>query len=175
MPPPHEIVVADDGSTDDIEGVVASFGDAVRLLRLPHGGEASAKNAAARAATGDFVVILDADDVFLPGRLAALRDLALAQPELDILTTDAHLEVAGAYVGRCYTPTHRFADEGQSVEILRRNFIFGLAAIRRTSCSKSACSTSRSATPPTGSAGSASSSPAHASASFRAARRVQAE
>lgn len=131
-PPPLEIVVADDGSSDDIEGAVAPFGDAVRLLRLPHGGEASAKNAAALAATGDFVVILDADDVFLPGRLAALRDLARARPELDVLTTDAYLEVSGAYVGRCYTPTHRFATEGQSIEILRRNFIFGLAAIRRT-------------------------------------------
>lgn len=131
-PPPLEVVVADDGSTDDIEGALAPFGDAVRLLRLPHRGEAAAKNAAVRAAHGDFVVILDADDVFLPGRLAALARLAAARPDLDLLTTDAYLEVDGTFIGRCYTPTHTFAAEDQRVEILRRNFVFGLAAIRRS-------------------------------------------
>jgi glycosyltransferase involved in cell wall biosynthesis len=129
--PPHEIIVCDDGSTDDLAAALAPYRDRIRLLQKEHGGEASAKNAAASAATGDFVVILDADDVFLPTRLEALAELAAARPDLDILTTDAFLTVDGRRVRRCYDGGWTFAVEDQRREILRRNFIFGLAAVRR--------------------------------------------
>ena len=101
------------------------------LLRKENGGEASAKNAASRAASGDFVVILDADDVFLPERLEALGELARARPDLDILTTDATLEVDGKVVRRCYTDEFRFEVADQRRGILEQNFVFGLAAARR--------------------------------------------
>ena len=130
-PPPLEVVVCDDGSTDDIDAAVAPYRDRIAFLRQENRGEASAKNAAARAASGDFVVILDADDVFLPGRLAALSELAVARPELDILTTDALLEVDGVVVRRCYSDSFRFVDDDQRAGILRENFIFGHAAVRR--------------------------------------------
>jgi hypothetical protein len=127
-----EIIVCDDGSDDDLGAALAPYRDVIALLRKPHGGEASAKNAAARAATADFVAILDADDAFAPTRLERLAALAQDRPELDILTTDAWLEVDGRAVRRCYTPDWPFAFEHQREEILRRNFVFGLAAVRRT-------------------------------------------
>jgi glycosyltransferase involved in cell wall biosynthesis len=131
-PAPHEVVVCDDGSTDDLAGAVARFGDRVVVVRQENRGEAGAKNTAARHATGEFVVILDADDYFLPGRLAALGELAAARPDLDILTTDAYLEVNGDRAGTSYGPDHRFATDDQRRAILDRNFVFGLAAIRRS-------------------------------------------
>ncbi len=129
--PPHEIVVCDDGSTDDLEAALAPFLSRIVLLRQANGGEASAKNAAARAATGDFVAILDADDVYLPGRLEALGALASVRPDLDLLTTDAYLEVDGRVVRRVYDADWTFEVDDQRREILRRNFVFGLAAVRR--------------------------------------------
>jgi hypothetical protein len=129
--PPVEVVVCDDGSTDDIDAAVLPYRGEIVLLRQPNRGEASAKNAASRASSGDFVVILDADDVFLPGRLEALADLTLARPELDILTTDAYLELDGVVVQRCYTDAFRFAYDDQRRAILEQNFIFGHAAVRR--------------------------------------------
>jgi glycosyltransferase involved in cell wall biosynthesis len=129
--PPLEIIVCDDGSTDDLDGALEPYGDRIRLLTKERGGEGSAKNAAAAAACGDFVVILDADDVFFPARLEALGELAAARPDLDILTTDAYLTVDGRVVRRCYDGSWTFAVEDQRREILRRNFIFGLAAVRR--------------------------------------------
>ncbi len=131
QPPPVEVVVADDGSTDDIEGALASFGDRVLLLRGAHRGEGAAKNRAFAAASGDFVVLLDADDVYLPGRIEALGSLASARPDLDLLTTDANLEYAGRVIGRCYHAGNRFAIDEQRSAIIARNFVFGLAAIRR--------------------------------------------
>ena len=130
-PPPFELVVCDDGSTDETELAVSVHAGSVIFLRQENRGEASAKNAAARVASGDFVVILDADDVFLPGRLAALGDLARKRPDLDILTTDAHIAVDGVVVRRVYTDSFRFVTDDQRSAILRENFIFGHAAVRR--------------------------------------------
>lgn len=129
--PALEIIVADDGSTDDLGAALEPYQAHIQVLDLEHRGEAATKNAGARAASGDFVVFLDADDVFDSHRLEALGALAVARPDLDILTTDAHLEVAGAVVRRCYTDAHPFEVADQRGRILRRNFVFGLAAARR--------------------------------------------
>jgi glycosyltransferase involved in cell wall biosynthesis len=131
--PPADVVVVDDGSTDDIEGVLGPYLDRIIFRRKENGGEASAKNLAARTASGEFVVILDADDLFLSGRLEALGELAAARPDLDILTTDAYLEVGGVVVRRCYEEGMRFVVDDQRRGILENNFIFGLAAVRRSS------------------------------------------
>jgi hypothetical protein len=131
VPPPHQVIVGDDGSTDDLAGALARFGDAVTIVRIEHAGEAAAKNAAAGAATGDFLAFLDADDRFLPGRLAAIGELAQAEPDLDVITTDAYLVAGGEIVGRAYGAGHPFTEHGQRAEILRRNFVLGLSAVRR--------------------------------------------
>jgi glycosyltransferase involved in cell wall biosynthesis len=130
--PAHEVIVCDDGSTDGLDAALASFGDSITLIkRSVNGGEAAAKNQAVRAATAEFVVILDADDVFMPDRLEALAQLAAARPDLDILTTDAYLELEGTRIRRCYEADWPFETDDQRRGILERNFIFGLAAVRR--------------------------------------------
>jgi GT2 family glycosyltransferase len=129
--PPLEVIVSDDGSTDDLAAALAPWRDRIVLLRNEHRGEAAAKNAGATAAAGEFVVLLDADDVYLPERLEALGELAAARPDLDLLTTDAFLEVAGEVVRRCYTDSWPFPVDDQRGAILARNFVFGHAAVRR--------------------------------------------
>ena len=129
--PPWEVIVCDDGSTDALEDALAPYRDEIVFVRIGHGGEAAAKNAAAARASGDFVVILDADDVYLPERLEALAELANARPDLDILTTDAYLVVDGRRVRRNYDRRWRFEVADQRRAILQRNFIFGHAAVRR--------------------------------------------
>jgi glycosyltransferase involved in cell wall biosynthesis len=131
-PPPLELIVGDDGSTDDLAGALAPFGTAVRVVRIEHAGEAAAKNAAAAAATGHFLAFLDADDRFLPGRLAAIGQLAAEEPDLDVITTDAYLVHDGRVLDRCYGPGHAFAPADQRSAILRTNFVLGLSAVRRS-------------------------------------------
>jgi glycosyltransferase involved in cell wall biosynthesis len=128
---PLEVIVCDDGSTDDLERALEQYRDTIVLLRRENGGEAAAKNTAAAAATGDFVAILDADDVYFPGRLEALSALAQARPDLDILTTDGFLCVGNRIILRNYDRSWRFEAADQRRAILERNFIFGLAAVRR--------------------------------------------
>jgi hypothetical protein len=129
---PVEIVVCDDGSTDGTAAAVAGYGGRVTYVRREHGGEGAAKNTGARVATGEFVAILDADDVYLPERLEALGELAVARPDLDILVTDAYLEVGGERVRRCYEPSWPFATDDQRLAIVQRNFVLGHAAVRRS-------------------------------------------
>lgn len=129
--PPLEVIVCDDGSTDDLEGALAAYRDEIQLLRKANGGEASAKNAAAAAAKGEFVVILDADDVYFPDRIEALSALAEERPDLDILTTDGLLVAGERVVRQVYDRTWSFEIADQRRAILQRNFIFGLTAVRR--------------------------------------------
>ena len=129
--PALEVIVCDDGSTDDLEQALAPYRDRIRLLRQRNAGAASARNQAARAARGEFVVVLDADDVYDPRRVEALADLATARPDLDIVTTDAYFEKDGEVIGR-FNWSNPFAVDDQRARILENCFVGGWPAVRRS-------------------------------------------
>ena len=128
--PALEVIVCDDGSTDDVAGALAAYRDQIRLLRKPNGGCASALNHAARAALGDFLAILNADDVYDHRRIEALGCLGAERPDLDIITTDAYLEVEGVRVGT-FNGSTPFVVDDQRAGILRSCFTGGWPAVRR--------------------------------------------
>lgn len=67
--PPDEVIVVDDGSTDDtVERIRAQF-PTVRLLAQPNRGVSAARNTGIRAATGEWIALLDSDDEWLPFKL----------------------------------------------------------------------------------------------------------
>lgn len=70
----REILVVDDGSTDDTAERLRKFGDAIRYLRKPNGGQASAFNLGFEHARGEAIALLDADDVWLPGKLGRIYE-----------------------------------------------------------------------------------------------------
>ena len=128
--PALEMIVSDDGSTDSTAEALEPFKDDVTVVRNPHRGPGATRNAALRVASGDFVVILDADDVYEPLRLEALAGLIHSRPDLDIATTDAFLERGGTVVGRFYNDSFPFPETNQRAEMLRRCFLFA-PAVRR--------------------------------------------
>jgi glycosyltransferase involved in cell wall biosynthesis len=70
-----EVIVVDDGSTDDSRAIIERYGDAIVPVLKANGGQASSFNAGFAAAKGDVLLLLDADDTFLPGKLATLARL----------------------------------------------------------------------------------------------------
>jgi len=69
-----EVVVVDDGSTDDSRSVIATFESDVTAVLKPNGGQGSAFNAGLEHSSGDVVLFLDADDVLLPETCARVAE-----------------------------------------------------------------------------------------------------
>jgi glycosyltransferase involved in cell wall biosynthesis len=82
-----ELIVVDDGSTDDTAAILAGYGDALRVVSKPNGGLSSARNAGIAAAQGKYVAFLDADDWWLPGKLATQVALMESRPDLLFCST----------------------------------------------------------------------------------------
>ena len=78
-----EVIVADDGSTDGTRDVASAY--PVRLLKLAHGGVSLARNTAVEAARGEWLAFLDADDLWLPGKLRAQLEASAAHPDAGLL------------------------------------------------------------------------------------------
>lgn len=91
-----EVVVVDDGSTDDSRSIIESFGEAIVPVFKENGGQASAMNRGVRAASGDVIIFLDADDALEPtiGELVVeefRREPDLAKVQFRLRVVDGEL------------------------------------------------------------------------------------
>jgi glycosyltransferase involved in cell wall biosynthesis len=83
-----EIVVIDDGSTDDTRAKLARYGDRIRYEYGPNEGAASARNRGFRAARGEYVCILDSDDQYYPHKLAMQVEHLDTRPDTVMVYSD---------------------------------------------------------------------------------------
>lgn len=80
-----EIIVIDDGSTDDTQDRVRKYGSRVRYFYKSNGGQASALNFGIARASGQVITLLDADDLFLPQKLVQVVKAFKADPNLGMV------------------------------------------------------------------------------------------
>jgi len=79
--PEGELVVVDDGSTDDSRDILRGYGDRIRVIEQANRGPYPARNAGLKIARGEFVAFLDADDWWSPDFLEKLHGALVGHPE----------------------------------------------------------------------------------------------
>ncbi len=84
-----EVVVVDDGSTDNTRDVLSAYGEQICVVSQTNQGEASARNAGIREARGDFVAFLNSDDLWISTKLERQMSLLDANPDLVWAYSDA--------------------------------------------------------------------------------------
>ena len=132
-----DVVVVDDGSTDDTPAVLARYGGRVRIVRQPNRGLAAARNAGIAAARGRYLAFLDADDVVAPTKLA--EQLAVLERAPGVGWTYCDVMIETAATGGKITASERFGYGARSLdgwlfpELIRGNFIPAIAPLVRRS------------------------------------------
>lgn len=77
-----EVIVVDDGSTDNSRDVISTYGDRIIPILKDNGGQASAFNAGFKACKGDIICILDSDDACIPEKVMEIVEIFESDPEL---------------------------------------------------------------------------------------------
>jgi glycosyltransferase involved in cell wall biosynthesis len=124
-----EVIVVDDGSTDDTPEILASYGPRIRVFHKPNGGGASAINLGIRQARGDWIAWLSADDLWEPTNLERQVTAIDEDPFIGLLYSDfATIDTAGKVMSHVHLPPPP-TRPARVVALMRRCFINGCASL----------------------------------------------
>lgn len=83
-----EIIVVNDGSTDNTASVLETFHDRIRIINQSNKGKSEARNTGIEASSGDFVAFMDADDISHPDRFSSQVDFLRQNPDIGVVGSD---------------------------------------------------------------------------------------
>lgn len=95
--PVHEIIIIDDGSKDDTEQIVGTLGKDIVYIKQNNAGVSAARNRGISEASGEFIALLDADDLWLPNKIEKQLQVFIDHPDVALVATDrADIDAQGA-------------------------------------------------------------------------------
>ncbi|MCC2641102.1 MAG: hypothetical protein K0S45_1515 [Nitrospira sp.] len=136
-----EVIVVDDGSTDETQTLMQTYGESIRYLYQKNQGASAARNVAVSRATGEFIAYLDADDMWSPEKLARQVEYLDAHPACGFVHTDVSVidERDQVLHTRFNEETKRAVPQGRCVrDVLLRSHIQTLTVLERRSAFDSA-------------------------------------
>ena len=134
-----EILVCDDGSTDDTARVLAArYGDRIRYLPKPNGGVSSARNWGIARANGEAVALLDSDDEWMPEKIAEQVAILKTRPQIDmVLTGSIELDDARRPTGVVLNRRRDYPHDGHILRyVVRSPALYTSTAMVRTSVAR---------------------------------------
>jgi glycosyltransferase involved in cell wall biosynthesis len=132
---PDEIIVVDDGSTDETDRILEQFSLPVRVIRQENRGRSAARNVGLRHATGDAVIFLDSDDLLMPTSIDRCAQTLEEHPEVGVVYSDAYyIDQEGNRIGLYSQIFPGCRPSGMVLgELARRSFLTVTSMVRRTS------------------------------------------
>jgi glycosyltransferase involved in cell wall biosynthesis len=92
----HEVIVVNDGSTDSTAAILNGYGDRIRIVSVPNGGPARARNVGVAESTGKYLAFLDADDMWLPHKLKTMIAVLEKNPSATLAFSEfSHIDKDG--------------------------------------------------------------------------------
>ncbi len=132
--PVLEVIVVDDGSTDETALVVQPYLDRIAYIRQDNKGLPGARNTGLSAAKGTYIALLDADDLWVPTKLEQQMP-RFADPEVGIVYSDFAVRYADGRYQDSYLVNRPLATEGSVLEsYIQSRFLFPSTMVFRTAC-----------------------------------------
>jgi glycosyltransferase involved in cell wall biosynthesis len=128
--PPFEVLIIDDGSTDDTRARLEHYGPPVRFVWQPNGGVSSARNRGLAEVTGDLIAFLDADDVWHPDKLRRQLEAFRTRPELGLLGTGT-VRWPGSFPPHLDASPAAVRDVPLEALVVRNHFVTSSIVLRR--------------------------------------------
>lgn len=129
-----EVLVVDDGSTDDTRTILAGYGSPVRYIFQENQGASAARNTALESASGEFIAYLDADDLWASDKLAQQVEYLDAHPACGLVHSEVAVidEQDSVVHARFNEETQRSVPQGACLrEVLQRSHIQTLTVVER--------------------------------------------
>ena len=128
----REVIVINDGSTDDTEAQVEPYRDRIVYLRHENRGVMATRNAGLRAARGEYIALLDGDDLWEPRFLDVLAGMLDADPGLGAAFPNAVFFGSPNFAGRLHQDVFPVAEPVSFDRVMRREcYVFGSLVFRR--------------------------------------------
>src|SRR5438445_8234695 len=118
--PPDEVIVVDDGSTDETPERIAPYRDRLVYVRQANQGIAASRNTAIRCARGELLAFLDGDDIWEPEKLACQVAAAVAHPQAGLIAVNGvQFSTTGLIKESLFPPpiASLFRDGGECVSV----------------------------------------------------------
>ena len=148
--PPQEVIVVNDGSTDNTEDVLEPFRGRIHYIRQENQGPAVARNRGIAEANGDLLAFLDADDAWVPDKSEKQINLFMENPRIGLIhSLYDYLDMSreqrliprhghGGFFGECYLQCFRRCGVQTSTVLVRKNCVMDVGGfdetIRSASC-----------------------------------------